>query len=83
MSQVELGLLGASSFLKLSALRGLLGETWTSRAAVQMVPVPVIGVSWLTAGGRVIVSESPCPRSNELVELEPEPVAVVVELALV
>ena len=48
-----------------------------------MVPVPEIGASWLKAEGRVVGSELPCPRSRELVELEPEPVAVVGELVLV
>ena len=47
------------------------------------MPVPVIRASWLKAGGQVVASELPCPMSRELVGLEPGPVAVVVELALV
>ena len=82
MSRVELGLLGSLRFPEPSVLSEPLGETWISRAAVRMVLVPVIGASWWKAGGRVVASELPCPRSRELVGLEPGPVAVVVVLAL-
>ena len=83
MSRFEPGLLGASSFPEPVVLIGSFGEIWISRVTVRMVLVPVIEASSLMVGGLVVASEWPCLMSMGLVELEPEPVVVVVELGLV
>ena len=48
-----------------------------------MVLVPVIEAASLMVGGLDVASEWPCLMLMGLVELEPEPVVVVVELGLV
>ena len=83
MSRVELGLLGATSFREPFVPGGPLGETWISRAAVQMVPVPVIGASWLRAEGRVVAFGLLDLRLMVLAELVLAPVPEVEELVLV
>ena len=83
MCRFELGLLGGLSFPEPVVLLGSFGEVWSSRVTARMVLVPVIEASLSMVVGLVVASGWLCRRLTELVELEPEPVVVVVALGLV
>ena len=65
--RLEPGLLGALSFLKPEVLLELSDEVWSSRVAVQMVPVLGIEAFSLRVVGLVFVFDWSCRRLTGLV----------------